>query len=78
MTRAAITTKFLGPTNYRGARIKVRTMEWSITVAWDYSMSTTENYAAAAAEMLRQRGWDWTLIPGILPDGNGVFVKANN
>ena len=43
----AITTKFLGPTNTRGSRIKATCWLTSVTVAWDYSANAEENHEAA-------------------------------
>lgn len=43
----AITTKYIGPTNTRGSRIKASCERGSITVAWDYSLNPEENHAVA-------------------------------
>ena len=43
----AITTKYLGPTNTKGSRIKATCWLKSKTVAWDYLASTYVNHLAA-------------------------------
>jgi len=63
MTYIAIETRFLGPTNHRGARIKAVAMDRlysnerpdSTTVAWDDSKDTDGNHEAAA----------WALLPKV-------------
>ena len=43
----SIQTKYLGPTNTRGSRIKATCWLTSVTVSWDYSASIEENHIAA-------------------------------
>ena len=43
----AITTKFLGPTNTRGSRVKATCWLKTVTVSWDHSASIEENHNAA-------------------------------
>lgn len=43
----AIQTKFLGPTNTRGSRIKATCWLTSMTVHYDHSASVEENHEAA-------------------------------
>lgn len=43
----AIQTKFLGPTNTRGSRIKATCWLTSVTVSWDHSANAEENHIAA-------------------------------
>lgn len=44
----AIITKYLGPTNHRGSRIKATAWAGSVTVSYDYSLDTVGNHKAAA------------------------------
>jgi hypothetical protein len=48
------TTKYLGPTNSRGARVKAThcTTGRSATLAWDYALDSFDNHAAAAEPVL--------------------------
>ena len=79
----AITTKFLGPTNTKGQRVKATCAARSIIVSWDYGLNPDENHDAAAQELVRVMGWDKAcyghIVGGGLPDGSGnayVFVRV--
>lgn len=78
----AITTKFHGPTNTRGARVSARAQDGRITIRWDYSLGTDGNHDAAAHALAEKFGWlrdDSRLIGGGLPDGTGnayVFLRG--
>jgi hypothetical protein len=77
----AITTKYLAPTNTRGARIKATAAAGSITIPWDYALNACENHHAAACALARK--YDWTdelglaIRPhafGMLPQGSGYVM----
>jgi len=71
----AIHTKFLGPTDYRGARIKATCDAGSLTIGYPYQANIGEDAHRIAAEALRDKlGWTGQLIPGYLPDGSYAFV----
>lgn len=53
----AIETKYLGPTNTRGGRIKATSDAGSMTVPWDYSLGVQDNHRAAAAALVAKLGW---------------------
>ncbi len=78
--RQAIVTKYLGPTNHRGARVKATCQARSITVAWDSAKDAEDNHYAAALELALKLEWvtEWDLDKGIvhlvgggLPNGRG-------
>lgn len=55
ITGQGIETKFIGPSNYRPARVKA-TAWWrksSITISWDYGIDN-ENHARAAMALLQK------------------------
>ncbi len=54
---AAITTKYLGPTNHRGSRIKANSQAGSITLPRDYSLNVSDNHAKAARALAEKLGW---------------------
>lgn len=75
----AITTRYAGPTNYRGSRILATGP--SLThdgtpvrrqIPWNYALDSRDNHRAGAAvvlEILQRAGWRVTLGPaGYLPD----------
>ena len=57
----SIQTKFLGPTNHRGQRVKATAMDtWnneprpSVTIPWDDGITPEENHRNAAMQLLPQ------------------------
>lgn len=74
----AITTKFLGPTNHRGSRIKAYAQAGSITVPYDYALNSDDNHKAAAFALAQEWGWAGHWLGGSLPSGTGyAFVRVN-
>lgn len=43
----AISTKYIGPTNYKGSRVKAECERGQITIEWDDALNTEENHIAA-------------------------------
>lgn len=73
----AITTRYLGPTNHRGARVKATCQAGSITIPWDHAWNADKNHAMACAALQAKLGWREKRIGGALPDGRGyAFVVA--
>ena len=61
----AILTKFIGPTNYRGSRVKAYTPDGHrIIVPWDHSQNVEENHDAAALALCRKMEWCGKLVRG--------------
>ena len=73
--RQAIQTKFLGPTNHRGARIKAFCDAGSVVVSWNYAVGVPENHALAAEALCQKLGWPINLVGGSLPGSGYVFVQ---
>ncbi len=75
--RQAIETKYLGPTNMRGGRVKARSEAGSVTLSWDHSLNSDANHTKAAQALADKLGWSGDLWGGGHPDGRGcVFVFA--
>jgi len=72
--RQAITTKFLGPTNSRGARVKAVAEAGSVTVNWDYSLGIEGNHTSAAKALAAKLEWDGVWFGGGLTGNGYVFV----
>jgi hypothetical protein len=73
----AIETKFLGPTNARGARVKASAEVGSVTVPWDHWLSTERNHDEAARALILKLGWYGTWVRGGRADSRGnVYVCA--
>ncbi len=70
----AIVTKYLGPTNYRGARVKATAQAGSITHSWDHAYSVSDNHRIAANLLMMKFKWNehYDIAgSGELPDGRG-------
>ena len=75
----AITTKYLGPTNYRGSRIKARAQVGAITIPWDYALSVDDNHKAAAEALALKWEWAGLWIGGATYTNEGhTFVKVGS
>lgn len=74
----SIQTKFLGPTNTKGARVKAFSVHGSVTIHWNYSKNVIENHIAAAEALAAKHDWDkgrWYI--GSSAKGHGyVFVRV--
>ncbi len=68
----AITTKYYGPGNVRGARIKAQT-ESGIKVWVSYDHGSDNPHRDAAVALCRKLGWHGTLCEGGTREGS-VFV----
>jgi hypothetical protein len=53
----AIETRYLCPTNTKGGRIKATAAAGSVTVPYDYALSTEEAHAIAAYTLIHKFGW---------------------
>lgn len=54
--RQAIRTKYLGPTNFRGARVKATCDAGSVTIPWDHAGNVEDNHRHAMAKLVRKLG----------------------
>ena len=79
----AIVTKYLGPTNYHGARVKAKAQAGSLTLPWDNALDIDDNHEKAARALALRHGWldnGGKLVGGGLPDGSGnayVFTRCD-
>lgn len=54
----SITTKYMGPTNTRGSKIKATASSGkSLTVSYDYELDASGNHDEAAKALARKLGW---------------------
>lgn len=54
MILQAITTKYLAPTNTRGARIKASCSRGSITISYPYEMRNSDGHVHAAKQLIQK------------------------
>ena len=75
--RQAITTKYLGPSNVRGARVKATCEARTIILPWNHALNVDDNHRAAARKLAELLEWNGTWYGGA-PAGNGYcFVLAD-
>lgn len=78
----AIQTRYLCPTNSRGARIKATCAAGSITISYPYEISGQACHRKAAEALVSKFKWDLpsygALLGGQFNKGNYVFVFDNS
>lgn len=76
---AAISCKFLPPTNHEGTRIRVSKASCKRliqTYPWDYELGTAENYEQAAKFFATCMGWSGNMVGAFVKTG-AVFIFTN-
>lgn len=79
MTYIAIFTRYLGPTNTKGSRVKATRGGLSVTIPLDYASDLVERHKKAAWALMVKYGWNDrdVALAGETPDGKGyVFVAV--
>jgi len=74
----AIQTRYFGPTNSRGSRIKATAAAGSITIPYPHELSGQAVHRAAAEALAHKLGWNaehyGQLLGGQLADSTYAFV----
>lgn len=67
----AILTKYMGPTNCRGSRIKAYTSNpgQSVTIGYDHALDSEEAHRKAAQVLMDKMGWPNELVSGGIAGG---------
>ncbi|RPJ32014.1 MAG: hypothetical protein EHM17_07525 [Verrucomicrobiaceae bacterium] len=75
----AIQTKYFGPTNTKGSRIKATCAAGSLTIDYPHELSGQACHRKAAEALAAKLGWSDhdALLGGQLPDHSYVFVFDN-
>ena len=75
----AITVKYLGPTNSRGARVKASAggTQGNVTLPFRHDLSMEQNVVAVVDELLLRYEWDNPYVLGALADGTYVAVLSD-
>ena len=73
----AIVTKYHGPGNVRGSRVKATASAGSCTLAWNDALGDDANHAKAALTLCNRFGWSGDYFSGGLPDGSRVLVECD-
>lgn len=74
----AIRTRYLGPTNYGGSRIKASAQAGSVTISYDYALNVDDNHKAAAQALIDKLNWDCSFSSGVLPCGDWCHVLSSS
>ena len=75
--RQAITTKYLGPTNHKGARVRARNAAGhTVTLGWDHGLESKQNHIEAAKALAMKLGWESDRWYGGSMGVGYVFVEA--
>lgn len=70
-----IESHFIGPTNYRGARVKARSATESIVLPWDDGLGVTDNHCRAIDALARKLGWTRGQAAAVIaPTRGGGYV----
>jgi len=69
----AIETRYICPTNFRGARIKATAWAGQLTLSWDHALNPEENHDAAARAFAKKFGWYGVMVRGSLKKGGNVY-----
>lgn len=72
-----ITTKYIGPSNTKGSRIKASCEAKSIIRSKDCSLSTDNAHIVVAQELKDAMGWQGVMIGGHTKEGM-IFVFQNS
>ena len=71
----AIITKFIGPSNTKGARIKATAVAGSVTIGYPHELELCERHEKAARALCDKFGWKFDHVSGDLPGELTVFVR---
>lgn len=75
--RQGIETKFLGPTNCKGARIVAKAYAGKFTMSYEYGLSVEQNHMKACEELALKLGWYGRWLGGGNVKGTGYnFVMT--
>lgn len=75
MYRQAIVTKYLPPTDFKGARIVAKAQAGQKTYAWNHALDAADNHISAAKLFADFWGWEGNWRSGVLPSGEYCHVK---
>ncbi len=76
LVRQAITTKYFGPSNVKGSRVKAKAAAGSIYLEWDHRFNPETNHAMAAKALADKMQWNGHYYQGAMPDDSGYCFVA--
>ena len=75
--RQAIQTKYFGPGNVRGSRVKAFADGGSLILSWNHALNAEGNHIAAAMALARKLGWTGVWSGGSTHGSGYAFVQAS-
>ena len=75
--RQAISTYYIGPTNFKGSRVKATCEAGPVTLHWDNALSQTNNHAKAVSTLLDKLNWNGEWQMGGIFGRGFVFVQVS-
>lgn len=73
----AITTKYIGPTNCKGSRIKATDGDNSVTISYPHEINSEQAHMKAAQTFMEKIGWMGEMMGGHTKSGM-VFIFPDN
>lgn len=73
-----IQTRFVGPTDTKGARIKAWAEAGSVVISYPHELSGQACHRAAAQALANKFGWSYKYLGGQLPSGDYAFVPVHS
>ena len=78
-SRAIIKTRFIGPTNHRGARIKATCQAGSVTIPYPYDLSSADVHWEGAKALIKKLNLQWGNQFTVGSDNDGYyFIVQDN
>lgn len=76
--RQAIQTRWIPPTNKKGARVSAQADGGRVVVSWDHSLNVDGNHIHAATTLANKLGWPTDImVGGGLPKSNSYCFVFN-
>ncbi len=74
----AIRTRYLGPTDTRGSRLKAACQGGTLTLPYPYELEGEQAHRVAAEALRDRLGWSGELVGGHMDTGDYAFVFARS
>jgi hypothetical protein len=74
----AIQTRYFGPTDVKGARIKAFAEAGSVTISYPHELSGQAVHRKAAEALAAKFGWNYKYLGAQLSNGDYAFVPVHS
>ena len=74
----AIVTRYLGPTDRKGSRIKATAAAGSVILQLDHALNIEANHARTAKALADKFSWGGNWFIGGMPDDSGYYFVCSN